>query len=549
MATHEKKEKTNPVRTVKFGLTPRLMLTSCIGILLIIGLAFTSVSKVTSYDSDLHKARQYLTTARLASEIRNGAIMRDLHIRCVELRIDSKIDPSDERFKGATGALSSVENEIMNPIFAAIKEAELPKNAQEWLRPLIDTFNQSLEVQKRALELVSSTDNAKQSEGRALLTNNLHQANQDIIKLADQVMQEGNTSSMDLLAQDEASSKNTVIILLAILFGFATIFWIVLRRFNVQSTAGLLELVETTRVLGQGDLTRRAEVKRHTEIDQSGDYLNVAASRLQELMSQSVHAARSVMGLTVNMDQQVRQLTESAQEIANSAQGVSQRSDSIASNIDTVAAGAEEMGASIREISSNANNAAKVAQQATEVAARTKETVNRLEESTKQITEAMKLISSIASQTNLLALNATIEAARAGDAGKGFAVVAGEVKDLSTETGSATEDISKRIEQIQEQTSTAAAAIATISDIVNQINDFQTTISAAVEQQTSTTAEMARNVQSAADGARQISRAIQGVNEAVQQAGGIVGQVSSGIAALRQDGSDLNDNLERLTLE
>jgi len=54
----------------------------------------------------------------------------------------------------------------------------------------------------------------------------------------------------------------------------------------------------------------------------------------------------------------------------------------------------------------------------------------------------------IASQTNLLALNAAIEAARAGDNGRGFAVVANEVRDLSTRSAEAGEQIAEKVDHI-----------------------------------------------------------------------------------------------------
>lgn len=71
-----------------------------------------------------------------------------------------------------------------------------------------------------------------------------------------------------------------------------------------------------------------------------------------------------------------------------------------------------------------------------------------LELEIKAVADVAEQVQAIAKQTNLLALNAKIEAARAGDAGRGFAVVASEVKDLSTQTSRATQEISKTLESL-----------------------------------------------------------------------------------------------------
>ncbi|RLV47088.1 methyl-accepting chemotaxis protein, partial [Nocardioides mangrovicus] len=110
--------------------------------------------------------------------------------------------------------------------------------------------------------------------------------------------------------------------------------------------------------------------------------------------------------------------------------------------------------------------------------------------------------------------NATIEAARAGEAGKGFAVVANEVKELAQETARATEDIARRVEAIQGDTTGAVEAMGQISAIITSINDYQLTIASAVEEQTATTNEMSRNVAEASSGSGDIANNIDGVADA-----------------------------------
>jgi methyl-accepting chemotaxis protein len=143
-------------------------------------------------------------------------------------------------------------------------------------------------------------------------------------------------------------------------------------------------------------------------------------------------------------------------------------------------------------------------------------TINKLGESSAQIGHVIKVITSIAEQTNLLALNATIEAARAGEAGKGFAVVANEVKELAKETARATEEIGRKVAAIQGDTGSVVDAIAEIGRIIGQINEIQTTIATAVEEQTATTSEIGRNVQEAAKGSTEIAENISGVAQAAQ---------------------------------
>jgi methyl-accepting chemotaxis protein len=82
------------------------------------------------------------------------------------------------------------------------------------------------------------------------------------------------------------------------------------------------------------------------------------------------------------------------------------------------------------------------------------------------------------------------DSARAGEAGKGFAVVANEVTELAKQTAKATEDISQKIEAIQNDTKSAVDAIGMISGVIGQINDISNTIATAVEEQNATTNEM-----------------------------------------------------------
>jgi methyl-accepting chemotaxis protein len=264
------------------------------------------------------------------------------------------------------------------------------------------------------------------------------------------------------------------------------------------------------------DLTARVDQKRQDEIGQLGRCLNMFVEKVHDLLTRIAATAQHVSSASEELSATSQQITANSEETSAQASVVSKATEQVSQNLQTVATGAEEMGASIKEIAKNATDAAAFATSAVKIAESTTVTVSKLGESSTEIGQVIKVITSIAQQTNLLALNATIEAARAGEAGKGFAVVANEVKELAKETARATEDISRKIEAIQTDTKAAVDAIASISSVINQINDISGTIATAVEEQNATTNEMARHVSEAAHGSSEISSNITGVAEAAQ---------------------------------
>ncbi len=289
---------------------------------------------------------------------------------------------------------------------------------------------------------------------------------------------------------------------------------IFLARSIASSTAAVLGQAEA---IAAGDLTRDdLEVRSRDELGDLMIAINKMSGSLKTMIVSIRANAMQVASASEELNSTSQQITANSEETSAQADVVSKAAQTVSQNLQTVATGAEEMGASIKEIAKNATEAAKVATGAVKVAETTTSTVSKLGDSSTEIGQVIKVITSIAQQTNLLALNATIEAARAGEAGKGFAVVANEVKELAKETAKATEDISRKIEAIQTDTKAAVDAIASISGVINQINDISGTIATAVEEQNATTNEMSRNVSEAAQGSGEITNNIAGVAEAAQ---------------------------------
>lgn len=205
--------------------------------------------------------------------------------------------------------------------------------------------------------------------------------------------------------------------------------------------------------------------------------------------------------------------------------------------IEMVATAVNEMSATVQEVSRNTVKAAEASNHVRDLSMQGALTITeaigiidsldsrvstaaqsilQLKKDSENIGGVLEVIRGIAEQTNLLALNAAIEAARAGEQGRGFAVVADEVRTLASRSHAATQDIQNMIERLHkgvsvavkdmedvkvraslgvEQVEAAAEALAEISGSINTINDMNTQIAAATEEQSAVAEELNRNIE------------------------------------------------------
>jgi methyl-accepting chemotaxis protein len=337
-----------------------------------------------------------------------------------------------------------------------------------------------------------------------------------------------------------ASRDGTILRVLLIVPALAVIFTIVtawlLPRSIVQRVRANVTVLER---VAQGDLTARGSVEGRDEIAQLSNALHGTLDRVGVAFAAIGDGVVELSRSSDALNAVGQTLSESAEDTSRQAATVAAASEQVGRNVQTVATGTEEMTVTIKEIARNAAAASKVATTAVTQAKRTNALVGKLGESSAQIGNVLKLITSIAEQTNLLALNATIEAARAGEAGKGFAVVANEVKELSRETSKATEDIRRKIEAIQNDTTSAVVAIGEITDVIGQINDIQAAIASAVEQQATTTNEIGRNLHELAEASNSIAKNVTNVATAAGSTAACSTQTRAAATSL----SDLSRNL------
>jgi methyl-accepting chemotaxis protein len=258
----------------------------------------------------------------------------------------------------------------------------------------------------------------------------------------------------------------------------------------------------------------------HGGLLQGANAMNAAtdsiAARIKHFEQQTADLEVTVNAIVSALDSGASEMSGTAGNLRSGASSTLQRMTSVAAASEQAAANMQSVASATATLSSNASEvgadihrSADIASRAVERVADAGSNVDVLRNVALRISEVVKSINAIASQTNLLALNATIEAARAGDAGRGFAVVAHEVKSLATQTANFTAEIEAQIGQVKSATDKVSDSITEIGTVIAEVNEITGKVAGASEAQSAATAGIARNVDEAFGVVRDMSANIQ----------------------------------------
>lgn len=261
------------------------------------------------------------------------------------------------------------------------------------------------------------------------------------------------------------------------------------HRFSKHRIFQSMRAVTTLLYFDVANVSSLHNRKLASRVQQRADHLNFASSgflsSVEQIRSTLMRAAEVVVATS-------GQAVEATQRATGEAELTIESWNRATQAISTMSQSADEISQSIGMICEQTVQSSKAAREALQIARDSENSINGLLGMTSAIGSVTELIRVVAHRTQLVALNATIEAGRAGESGRGFSVVASEVKQLSAQITSATQDIEAQISRIHEATRSCQSGIERVASAIQGMGSMAGAISDMVTEHDRAASEIKR---------------------------------------------------------
>ncbi|KPX85087.1 Methyl-accepting chemotaxis protein [Pseudomonas amygdali pv. mellea] len=448
--------------------------------------------------------------------------------------------------------------------FQKAVEAYDPLITDDEERALVEGLKSTYQGYIEHAEKVYTLINENQAEaGRALVWGEMKAMAESIEAALGKLEKINDDSEAESSAAATSVYENALIVTQGVMFLTVLLTVLLAWRLTKSLAVPISQALHSSETIAAGDLRPSAINREGTDeaalllqsmermrgnlsqtLTQVGDAAHQLASATEQMSVLMVNSNADLVVQNSEIEMAATAVTEMSQavdEVARNAVATSEESK--ASSV-SAREGQEELNQTVQSILELTRNVGTASVEAQALATRTLD-----------ITKVLDVIRAVSEQTNLLALNAAIEAARAGDAGRGFAVVADEVRALAHRTSESTREIETMIGHIQQgtkstlvalevsteqaqrtkqQAESANAVLASIASSVMVIDERNTVIASASEEQALV--------------AREVDRNLVRIRDLSAQSAVRTGQTGSASQSLAELASDLTTTLRQFKL-
>lgn len=306
--------------------------------------------------------------------------------------------------------------------------------------------------------------------------------------------------------------------------------------------------------LGEGDLTKRINIKSNDEIGSTSLSFNNYIDKLSDMIrflrdtsSLVSNNAKTLNQKSTESLEDMKKINTHMNEVRSDSENISVALDGVTANIGNLAQVSQNSSDDIQEICALSDeinaitiNSGKIAlntktemNKINEIASNTMSLHAQLGEKTEEIKNIIYTMQSIADQTNILALNASIEAARAGEHGKGFAVVAEEIRKLADNNS----ESSKLIVNI----------ITNINSMIEETVKSSSEVDLSVKQGSKMVDEVYNELEKIIEGTKGINSKIQNIASTLEEQAASIEEFSATVSTVNESNSDISQSIKNIS--